>query len=73
VCVKDLKLLRYHKKETKGPKINKIEFYDYTYGLSNGLIRNHFLYHIRRRGVLWYFVYMFKERETLDETLIAWK
>ncbi len=43
------------------------------FGLLNGLIRNIFLYHIRGRGVLWYFVYMLKERETLDETLMTWK
>jgi hypothetical protein len=72
VCVKDLKWVRYHNKETKGKKIKCMHQLG-NFGLLNGLIRNIFLYHIRGRGVLWYFVYMLKERETLDETLMTWK
>jgi hypothetical protein len=30
-------------------------------------------YHIEGRVVLWYFCLRVKERETLDETLMAWK
>jgi hypothetical protein len=58
VCVKDLKLVRYHKKEVKGQKerINWIlGLYLWTFEWVN---YEHFFispYHIGRRGVLWYF------------------
>lgn len=72
-----MKVIRYHNKKAKGP----ILFYFrilrlYLHGLLNGLIRSIFLWvHIILKEGLFYgiFAYMLKKKETLDETLMAWK
>jgi len=76
VCVKDLKLVRYHNKEAKCEKMNQLNFRIILMGFLNGLIRNSFFeVHLywKKRCFVVFSLPCFFIKKTLDVPLRTWK